>query len=248
MDFKIPEQYKSGIEFILNTNDDAIDVIISALRDFPPTVENVVYKISERIVQIQKIDRHTALSLVVTLVSLRQLYKEENLSNEAIVALVNKSIEQDADFAEFFSLKTEQIERFKRRLSSLLKALENIGFSLDISDKASDLLIEYERIFSDSRIVTDIRPVFDSETERKVEAAILIHTLKIQYKDAEGTKEFYVALDSDDLDNLHEQIVIAIDNRDALGSVLKKAEIECINPVLEIEALENIEDNNEQQD
>ncbi|MBG1269484.1 hypothetical protein [Nostoc sp. WHI] len=243
MDLKIPDQYKSGIEFLLNTDDDVIDVIISVLRDFPPTLENVVYKISEKIVQTQKLDRRTAVNVVVTLVSLRQLYKEQNLSNEAIVALVSSSIEQDAEFAEFF--KSEQIEPFKQRLSSLLKALESIAFSLDILDKASDLLIEHERIFSDSRIVTDIRPVFDSETERKLEAVVLTYTLRIQYKDAEGTKEFYVALDSDDLENLHEQIVIAIDNREALGSVLKKAEIECINPALESEVLENIEDDDE---
>lgn len=241
MYLNIPEQYKTGIEFILNTDDDAIDVIISALRDFPPTVENVVYNISERIVQTQKIDRRTAVNIAETLVSLRQLYKEENLSNEEIVVLISKYIEEDDEFV----VEIEQIERFSKRLSSLLKALESIAFSLDISDKASNLLIEHERIFSDSRIVTDIRTVFDSETERKVEAAILIHTLRIQYRDAEGIKEFYVALDSDDLDNLHDQIVIAINNRDVLGSVLQKAEIECINPVRKIEGLENPQNKDE---
>ncbi|MEH2274361.1 MAG: hypothetical protein V7K40_06010 [Nostoc sp.] len=215
MYLKIPEQYKSGIEFILNTDDDAVDIIISALRDFPPTAENVIYKISERIVQTQKVDAPTAVKIVDTLVSLRQLNKDEKLSNEAIVILISESLEKDTEFV----VTTELRERFRKRLSSLLQALESIAFSLDISDKASNLLIEHERIFSDSRIVTDIRPVFDSETERKVEAAILIHTLKIQYRDIEGIKEFYIALDSDDLDNLYEQITIAIDNRDALGSI-----------------------------
>ena len=241
MYLKIPEHYKSGIEFILNTDDDAIDVIISALRDFPPTVENVIYKISERIVQTQKVDAPTAVKIVDTLVSLRQLNKEEKLSNEAIVTLISESVEKDTEFV----VTTELRERFSKRLSSLLQALESIAFSLDISDKASNLLVEHERIFSDSKIVTDIRPVFDSETERKVEAAILIHTLKIEYRDIEGAKEFYIALDSDDLDNLYEQITIAIDNRDALGSILKKAEIECINPVLEVSVLENIENGDE---
>ncbi|MEH2253582.1 hypothetical protein [Nostoc sp.] len=234
----IPEQYKIAIEFILNTDDDTINVIISAFHDFPSTVKNVLYNISERIVKTQKLDRRTAVNIVETLVSLRQFYKEENLSNEDIVVLISKYIEEDSEF----EVKIEQIERFSKRLSSLLKALESIAFSLDISEKASNLLIEHERIFSDSRIVTDIRPVFDSETEKKVKAAILIHTLKIQYRDVGGTKEFYVALDSDDLDNLYEQIVIAINHRDVLGSVLQKAEIECINPVGEIEVLENIEE------
>ncbi|MEH2242454.1 hypothetical protein [Nostoc sp.] len=241
MYFKIPDQYKSGIEFILNTDDDTIDVIISALRDFPPTAENVIYKISERIVQTQKVDAPTAVKFVDTLVSLRQLNKEEKLSNEAIVTLITESVEKDTEFV----VTTEPRERFRKRLSSLLQALESIAFSLDISDKASNLLIEHERIFSDSRIFTDIRPVFDSETERKVEAAILIHTLKIEYRDIEGTKEFYIALDSNDLDNLYEQITIAIDNRDALESILRKAEIECINPALEVSVLENLENDDE---
>ncbi|MDF5735473.1 MAG: hypothetical protein V7L04_31155 [Nostoc sp.] len=241
MYLKIPEQYKSGMEFILNTDDDSIDVIISALRDFLPTAENVIYKISERIVQTQKVDAPTAVKIVDTLVSLRQLNKEEKLPNEAIVTLISESLEKDTEFV----VTTELRERFRKRLSSLLQALESIAFSLDISDKASNLLVEHERIFSDSKIFTDIRPVFDSETERKVEAAILIHTLKIEYRDTEGTKEFYIALDSDDLDNLYEQITIAIDNRDALGSILKKAEIECINPVLEVSVLENLENGDE---
>ncbi|MEH2182641.1 hypothetical protein [Nostoc sp.] len=238
----IPEQYKSGIKFILNADDDAINMIISALRDFPPTVENIVYKISERIVQAQKVDRRTAVDVVDTLVSLRQFYKEENLSDEEIIDFLSKYIQENNEIVT----EVEQIERFSTRLSNLIKALESIAFSLDISRKASNLLIENERIFSDSSIVTDIRPVFDSETERKVEAAILIHTLKIEYRDAQGTKEFYVALDSDDLDNLHEQIIIAINNRDVLGSVLQKAEIECINPIQEIQRLESIENEDEQ--
>lgn len=93
MYLNIPEQYKTAIEFILNT-DDTINVIISALRDFPPTVKNVLYNISERIVQTQKLDRRIAVNIVETLVSLRQLYKEENLYNEEIVVLISKYIEE----------------------------------------------------------------------------------------------------------------------------------------------------------
>jgi hypothetical protein len=239
MYFKIPEQQKSEIEFLVTTDDETINVITSALLDLPPSID-IAYKIADRIVQAQKLDRQTALNIVVTLISLRRFYKEENFSNEVFVNLISTSIKQDIEFSE------EQIESFKKRLSNLLKALEGIAFSLDIAEKASDLLIEHERIFSDSKIVTDIRPIFDSETEKKVEAAILIHTLKIQYKDSEATKEFYVALDSDDLDNLYEQIVIAIGNRDALAAVLRKAEIECINPITQIGVLDNLEDKDKQ--
>jgi hypothetical protein len=243
MYLRIPEQYRSGIEYILNINDETINVVLSAFRDFPPTVENVVYKISEKIVQTQKLDSHTTLNIVGTLVSLRQLYKQESLSSETVADLISKSIETDLKLVT----NPEKIERFRQRLLNLLDALETIGSSLDISDRASDLLIEHERIFSDSRIVTDIRPVFDSETERKVEGVILVHTLRIQYRDTEGAKEFYVALDSDDLDNLHDQIIVAMDNREALESILKKVKIECINPVLESEILESLKDGNELQ-
>lgn len=247
MYLEIPEQHKSQIEFLVKTDDETIDAIISALSSLPSNAENVanvLYTITNKIIQAKKIDKHTAFNIASTLIALRQFYKEENLSNEDVVDLIGESIENDTEFL----VETEQIERFKKRLSNLLEALENNASYLDISEKASDLLIEYERIFSDSRIITDIRPVFDSETEKKVEGAILIHTLKIQYKDAEATKEFYVALDSDDLDNLHEQVIIAVNNRNSLVNILKRAEIEYINPITEMGVLDNLDNKDEQRD
>jgi hypothetical protein len=206
MYLRISEQYKTGINYLLNVDDDVINAIGVALRDFPPTVENIVYKLTEKAVETQKLNEHIAGSIISTLLSLRELYKEEDLSHETVASLITESVGQDVEFLA----NKDKIERFRERLVTLLDVLENIGHSLDISAKAYGLLIEHEKIFSDSRIVTDIRPVFDLNTETKIEAAILIHSLKIQYKDMEGTKEFYVLLDSDDLDNLYEQINIAM--------------------------------------
>lgn len=229
MTLTILEKYKFDFEFLLNLDEDNIDLIMSALLDFSPTVRRLEYKIAEKLIKANNLSEEIALSIGDTLVSLRQLKKQERLSNENIVDLISTSIEDD----DGFSVTAQQIEQFRIRLSGLLKTLEDIALPLDISDKAFDLIIEHERIFSDSRIVTDIRPIFDSKTERKIETTILVHTLRIRYNDAQGNKEFYVGLDSEDLDNLQAQITVAIRNRDTLESALKKAQIGFINPVLE---------------
>jgi hypothetical protein len=240
MYLEISKQNKRGIKFLLETDDENIDIIISALHDIPPTIENIAYKITEKIIQVKKLDKDATMSVINTLISLRQFYKEEGLSKEIAVDLISESITNDKEFIAGM----EEVARFKNRLFRLLEGAEKISLSLDISDKASDLLLEHERIFSTSRIVTDIRPIFDSKTEGNIEATILIHTLKILYKDIDGTKEFYVSLDSNDLDNLHKQIMIAINNREAIENILEKSEIKCINPMAENRILEELENEN----
>jgi len=234
MVFTIPEEYKPGFEFLLSLDDDNIDVVVSSLLDFSPTVEKLEYEIAERLLKANNIDRDIALSIGDIIVSLRQLKKQEKLSNAEIVYLISTSIERD----EKFLFTAEQIEQFRIRLSGLLKILEDkaLALHLDTSEKAFNLSIEHERIFSGSRIVTDVRPVFDSESETKIETTIIVHTLRIRYKDADGTKEFYVGLDSEDLDSLREQITIAISNSTTLQSTLNKAKIGFISSTIRANA------------
>lgn len=79
--------------------------------------------------------------------------------------------------------------------------------SLALSSKAIDLLLEGERALSTTRIITDLRPIFNEEKEAKINAGVILHTLKISYKDSKSSdNEFYVQLDSGDLQTLKDQI------------------------------------------
>lgn len=94
------------------------------------------------------------------------------------------------------------------------------------SAKASDLMTEYDRIFGDARIVTDIRPVFMEDPHELANGAVIVSTLKIQYQDDRGLSSFYVALDTQDLVALKKVVDRALLKIDTVKERLDKAELE----------------------
>jgi hypothetical protein len=89
---------------------------------------------------------------------------------------------------------------FKERIITLL--------SLDVFNlieaKAKELQQEAQRLLLDARILTDIRPVFGESIGENPTAFILTHTLKLHYHEGGEHREFFVALDGEDIDLLKE--------------------------------------------
>lgn len=85
-------------------------------------------------------------------------------------------------------------------ISALLEQFDDDS-SLMLSSKAQYLVFDRPLILRDFKIITDIRPIFDSAAER-IREMVVIHTLRIRYEDSEGFKEQYIAVDSDDLESI----------------------------------------------
>jgi hypothetical protein len=98
--------------------------------------------------------------------------------------------------------------------------------SMVTSAKASDLLTEYDRIFGDARIVTDIRPVFMEDPQEMANGAVIVSTLKVQYQDSQGISSFYVALDTQDLVALKKVVDRALLKVDTVKEELDRAKLE----------------------
>ncbi len=92
---------------------------------------------------------------------------------------------------------------FKNKLVRLLRFDTTLG----ITSKAIDIMNQHERVYcSGTRILTDLRPIFSEDTEQKPSAAVIIHMLKLAYHEGETTKDIFVALDSQDIQSLREQL------------------------------------------
>jgi hypothetical protein len=88
----------------------------------------------------------------------------------------------------------------------LLRIL-SIGGSTTATIKATETAVDRDKILMDTKIITDIRPIFDRDS---ISGLVVIHTLKIEYRDERGkSNEIYFALDRDDLKNLWENISLA---------------------------------------
>ena len=87
---------------------------------------------------------------------------------------------------------------FKERIVTLL-SLDALHL---IEAKAKELLQEAQRLLLDARILTDIRPVFGEDIGENPTAFILTHTLKLHYHEGGEHREFFVALDEQDIASL----------------------------------------------
>jgi hypothetical protein len=79
-----------------------------------------------------------------------------------------------------------------------------------LSAKSADLASDFERYCVTSRIITDIRPVFDTGNGPIVGATIT-HTLKLEYLSADRTHgNISIALDMDDIEHLRDACIEAV--------------------------------------
>jgi len=87
---------------------------------------------------------------------------------------------------------------------------------LKITMKAMGVMVDQDHIFSHARILTDIRPVFNNNGD-SVDAAVIVHNLRIHYVENSDRKDFYVALDTNDIQSLRE----VLDRADAKAKCLQ---------------------------
>lgn len=83
--------------------------------------------------------------------------------------------------------------------------------------KAADVATEHERVLHTSRILTDIRPVFDVDVDEP-SGAVVTHTLRIEYFDAGALQAIEFSLNQTDLAQLRE----AVDREDRKGAAVER--------------------------
>jgi len=111
-------------------------------------------------------------------------------------------------------------QRDLSKLRSVLERLMSIE-TLHIVAKAARLQRDGERLYCESKILSDVRPVFTADPTDPPVGAVLTHTLKIGYHEGSQHKEFHLILDSEDLTALSEVIIRAQEKDKTLRDLLK---------------------------
>jgi hypothetical protein len=219
---RIPQQYQSGINLIIKIDEILFNKLLNAITEVNPfvNIDSIVLELSA---QIEEISIHDLEEIVRAIRSIYSLRTQENLKNSEIIIGLSNSLSQDDAFSE---LSSEELASFEQRMNKILE----IDGSISISSKAMSLLQEYDSMFLNSRIVTDIRPVFKTETKEGIAGALVVHTLRISYQDASGSQEFYVALDANDVKKLLEQLSQSLVEADVIQSMLDKTQILYLDP------------------
>ena len=114
--------------------------------------------------------------------------------------------------------------QLKRLRSNLVSVLDNPATKL--KSKTIRLLNSQERPFASCEILSDIRPVFSANGKMKIEAAVFFHTLRLVH--GFENEEFYISLDSKDLQTLKAAIDRAVEKEKALSGFIRQSGVEHI--------------------
>jgi len=208
---RIPESFREGFKILSSLSEVDFKNLLKTLSKTEKGTlpEELSSKISENTNIDKNITREIA-RILFSIYSLKEKFGENisQLINELLLALKNANVEIGT------KAKWSKLEE---RLNNLLSYDENIGNTF----KALKLLSDYDRIFIESKIITDIRPAFNDSDNLTTNTALIVHNLKIGFNNDGQQEELYFALDSNDLDELRKQIERAKKKEEMLKSTLK---------------------------
>jgi len=212
----IPSQYRPGFRKIKQLSTADVEAIASALES-APLVGGLKELASAVIQQVPSLRRDEIEVILRSLFSLSVfLADEETPLSENLSSL--SSAMQASGNPDLALSEDEKIE-FERRLDRLVRIN-----AVSIAAKVQRLRLEYSNVFHDAKILTDIRPIFDKPENRPLGCAVA-HILKLTYHEGGDHKDFYVALDENDIQVMKKILERAEAKAASLKSVLQAANL-----------------------
>lgn len=194
---RVPTQRRNGLVLLARIGDKSVNELIDRLSQYPLCVFDPELT-SELLQGLKSLDYDEALEITDAIVT---MFPALALTNNGVDDFANKiaSVMNIGVPAENH-LSEKELKKLNTRLLKLL-CLKNLA----MSSKAASVYFENERNLGSARVITDIRPVFDQITD-EIGGALVLHTLKIEYLKEGEPREFFVALDDVDLDDLLEKL------------------------------------------
>ncbi|MDJ0675380.1 MAG: hypothetical protein QNJ36_08395 [Calothrix sp. MO_167.B42] len=220
-ELQIPDEYKPGFNCLISIDSHTEEKLLEALRQSKPFLylEDLALSIAEN---VNTLTVEELVSLIQVLISLYKVKNYFDGSINEVVERISQAIQNDDELTNVYDKKQQE---FKQRLITFLE----FDGVLSIASKAIELMHDYERIFKTSRVLTDMRPIFESDLEKEPACMATVHMLKIEYEDLDGTHEFFVALDSADVKQLRKQLDRAEKKTKSIELMLNQANIPYLN-------------------
>lgn len=218
--FRIPEQFHKQLEDFIHLESRDAEKLISAIEQTPPTLrkEDFVRGVRSRLdLPLDKVD-----GLISLLISLYLARADTDLTIHEFVTLIVTAVESISALRG----RVSDIEwaNFKRNLSTLLSQEQTLG----VVSKGAFLQTQHSCLFQEARLFTDLRPVFETQPDKLPRAGLITHELKITYRQGDEVKDFFVAMDSEDIRKLGAVLDRAREKERSLRQLLEKASITII--------------------
>jgi hypothetical protein len=217
---QIPERYKPGFIVLAGLSASSYQEFLTAVKSAPNTFATTreldVWISSE----VKGIPPGDIAKLIESVISIHRLLSRFPAGAQKLAAEVTEAAADGID-----NFRVADGVDFAGRLAELLAA---DSFNI-LSLKAKELQLQAERLFCEARVLTDVRPVFGEKAGDPPTAMVVIHTLKIVFHEALTHKEFYLALDAEDIASLKKTLERAEDKARSLKALLDTNGLRSIN-------------------
>src|ERR1017187_945944 len=188
----IPKTYLSGFKKLSSLTEEQFKSIKAGLSYTSLTSSTRV--LSSKINKIDGLEKKDVAEIFRSVGSLVIYLDEENGPEKFAEEITNLALDEKI---------LEDKDKFYDRLLFLLNTKQ-----IYYAAKGHELNIDQTNVFLDSKIITDIRTVFDINIEKSPIAGVIIHNLHIHYQqDREGPhKDIYFALVTEDIKSLKETL------------------------------------------
>ncbi|MGI8882929.1 MAG: hypothetical protein ACR2IA_01625 [Pyrinomonadaceae bacterium] len=191
---RIPEDYQSGLARVVSLSNNDINELLTIFENTPVILNGKKFN-QELLPKITFLESVEARNLIETIGSLYELRNQLDLTTEEFVDEITDVMKESQN--KKLKLTESNYKKFKQRLTDLL-AIKTLA----LRSKAVNLIVDHSVIFQDAKIVSDIRPIFGLNIEESPIGSVIIHNLKIEYKQNDEIKNFYIALDEKDITTL----------------------------------------------
>ena len=197
---QIPKSVKKGSEIATSLSRDDIKSIIQNLKDAQIGISSE--ELINSIVSTTTLNADDAYELIMMVQSFVGIGDYFDKSSEDIV-------DDLIDTYEKSSLTVDNKDIFKDFLLQILEPSNTRAINL--TRKAYQLIFDRDNLLKDSRVITDVRPLFNDTEGEKIEALTIIYNLRVTYSRGRYSEDENIvfALDDDDIDRLKRSLIRA---------------------------------------
>jgi len=212
---RIPERFRVGVAAVASLPDASFSDLVAALKQ--NSVGETAKDLSEQIgPSVKAIPSAIRESIVASVAAMQGVQKSSHADTARFTSDIWEALSED----EPELVEDIDGDTLKSRMTTLLS---EISIHLT-STKVSQLRAEVERSFCGARVLTDVRTAFPDDATQQP-AMTVMHTLEVMFHDDMGRhREFYVALEDNDLIILKDVVDRAIQKKKTLSALLKQAD------------------------
>lgn len=180
----VPKSHQGAIRDLLELNEQEFSSLVSALKDLPE-VTGERLRLSN--VSVELVDAKKSEEILGTVEMLYRIWSSRG--NQVLDAFIDDLTNAISDF--YAQGSTDEA---RARLRTVLD-IEPLARS----SKALSVGTDHQRTFYDAKVLSDIRFVFRPDVDAEPFGAAIVHVLRIVYHEDDDYRNFYVALDNEDL-------------------------------------------------